>query len=224
MTNHVQKQSVDELLVKKCVDFEITGKGDNRAWDSASWVELNLLDETERPYETRFKILYSEKGIYVLAQCEDDKITTDYQTDQGDLWEGDVFEAFFQTDPETSLYFEYEINALNAELAILVPNNQGTFYGWAPWHYEGERKIKKAVSVEGGKQESGAKIASWTAEMFFPFALFRGLKNVPPQPGTEWKGNFYRIDYDAKTMIKWAWKPIDVNFHQYQKYGSIRFE
>lgn len=219
-----QKQSPNELKIKKCADFEITGRGDNQAWHSASWNELDLLDEAEKPYKTRFKILYSERGIYLLAYCQDDKISSDYQTDQGDIWEADVFEAFFQTDPEAPPYFEYEINALNTELAILVPNNQGDFFGWAPWHYEGERKIKKAVSAEGGTQHPGANITSWTAEIFFPFALFKGLKNVPPKPGTVWKGNFYRMDYDTGERIKWSWRPIEINFHQYERFGKLMFE
>jgi hypothetical protein len=85
--------------------------------------------------------------MYVLAFCEDNLISTQYTQDQGDIWEGDVFEVFLQTDPENPLYFEYEINPLNTELAILVPNNNGDFFGWSPWHYEGERKVTKAVHV-----------------------------------------------------------------------------
>ncbi len=212
------------LKVVRSVDFEIDGKGSHENWNTTSWTELQLLDKVDKAYTTKIKLLYSEKGIYVLAYCEDSLISTDFGTDQGDIWDGDVFEVFFQTDPENPLYFEYEINPLNTELTLLVPNNEGDFFGWSPWHYEDERKIKKSVYVAGGKQVSGATIESWTAEMFFPFALLKGLKNVPPQTGTMWKGNFYRMDYDTGERIKWAWKPIDVNFHQYEKYGTLIFE
>ncbi len=219
-----QEMNMEKLYINQCDDFAFDGSGTHPAWQQTSWVQLQCLDDIQNPYTTRIKMLYSQKGIYLLAHCEDDKISTDYDTDQGDIWEGDVFEAFFQTDPDNPLYFEYEINALNTELVILVPNNQGDFMGWAPWHYEGDRLIRKAVKVDGGEQKTGANISGWTAEMFFPFALFKGLKNVPPQPGTIWKGNFYRMDYDTGERIKWSWKPVTTNFHQYEKFGEIVFK
>lgn len=216
--------SGNTLTVKKCEDFEVSGLGNNKNWEITPWVVLDVLDDIDKAFVTRFKMLYSETGIYVLAYCEDSLISTEFTEDQGDIWEGDVFEVFFQTDPANPLYFEYEINPLNTELVILVPNNQGDFFGWAPWHYEGNRKVKKAVVVEGGNPQPGAKITAWTAEMFFPFALLKGLKNVPPQQGTAWKANFYRMDYDTGKRIKWSWQPIEINFHEYSKFGLVVFE
>lgn len=223
---HIQsprEMDTEKLLINQCDDFDPDGSGKHPTWQKADWIQLHCLDETPNPYSTKIKILYSPNGIYVLAHCEDRKISTEYVRDQDDIWEGDVFEVFFQTDPNNPLYFEYEINPLNAELVLLVPNNKGNFMGWAPWHYEGNRLIKRAVKVYDGIQKPGADISSWTAELFFPFALFKGFKNVPPEPGTTWKGNFYRMDYDSGTRIKWAWKPIEINFHQYEKYGEIVF-
>ena len=169
-------------------------------------------------------MLYSKTGIYVLASCEDNIISTDYKIDQGDIWEGDVFEVFLHTDPSNPLYFEYEINPFNAELVLLVPNSDDDFFGWAPWHYEGDRKVKKAVHILGGKADTGVKINGWTAEMYFPYTLFKALKNVPPKPGTAWTGNFYRMDYDTGTRIKWAWAPVEGSFHEYKKFRPIIFK
>ena len=219
-----QSQPQQSLFVPKCTDFELTGKGDNEQWDNTEWIQLAILDESENIYESKFKMLYSEMGIYVLGSFEDNIISTEYTEDQGDIWNGDVFEVFLQTDPSNPLYFEYEINPLNAELAILVPNNEGDFFGWSPWHYEGPRKIKKAVQVYGGKGESGATISSWRAELFFPYALFKAMKNVPPKSGTEWQGNFYRMDYDSGNHRKWSWAPVESSFHEYKKYWPIIFK
>jgi hypothetical protein len=218
------EETGSSLHVEKCGNFEVTGKGDNPNWNKVDWIAMNPLDNSKDAYLTKFKILYSSKGIYVLAFCEDKLISTQYTQDQGDIWEGDVFEVFLQTDPANPLYFEYEINPLNTELAILVPNNNGDFFGWSPWHYEGERKVTKAVQIDGGKAAIGEKVRSWTAEMFFPFALFKGLKNAPPQSGTIWKGNFYRMDYDGGARKSWGWQPVEINFHEYKKYGDIIFE
>jgi hypothetical protein len=219
-----QVPETESLTVIKCDDFKLTGDGGNKQWSSVEWAEMLSLKIKDKPYDTRFKIMHSATGIYVLGECQDRQISTSYNMDQGDIWNGDVFEVFLQTDPGNPLYFEYEINPLGAELAILVPNNQGDFFGWSPWHYEGDRKVQKAVKIHGGKPASGEKIEAWTVEIFFPYTLFKALKNVPPEHGTKWKANFCRIDYDGGAPNHWAWKRINKSFHEYQNYGTLVFQ
>ena len=56
------------LIVRKCKDFAITGKGSDVEWSKAEWNQLIKLDDGGKPNVTRFKILYSSRGIYVLFQ------------------------------------------------------------------------------------------------------------------------------------------------------------
>jgi len=220
----VTSQEAIPLLVRKCPDFNLTGKGDNNEWARADWNNLTKLDSGGKAYTSKFKIMYSEKGIYVLFYGEDDKISTRFDKDFGDLFKGDVFEVFFHTDPKTPLYLEYEINQLNKELVLLVPKVDGKAYGWIPWHYENNRSINKMVDVAGGKREANGAVTSWRAELFFPFDLFSPLGNVPPHSGITWNANFYRLDYDAGKMIKWAWGPVKNSFHELDKFRLIKFE
>ena len=217
-------QNAIPLLVRKCPDFTLTGKGDNIEWARTEWNYLTKLDSGGKAYTSQFKILYSEKGVYVLFYGDDDKISTRFDMDFGDLFKGDVFEVFFHTDTTTLLYLEYEINQLNKELVLLIPNVNGKAYGWIPWHYEKNRSINKMVEVAGGKKEANAVITSWHAELFFPYDLFRPLGNTPPQSGTTWNANFYRLDYDTGRMIKWAWGPVHSSFHELDKFRLIKFE
>ncbi len=136
------------------------------------------------------------------------------KTDFSDLWKEDVVEAFFWTDETTPLYFEYELSPYNFELPILVPNNNGTFLGWLPWHYEGDRKTRHATRITPN---------SWMAEFFIPYALLKPLSNVPPKKGTTWRCNFYRLDYDEGSS-KWSWQLTGKNFHDYEKFGTILFD
>lgn len=212
------------LAVKKCNDFEITGKGNNAEWNKTEWTSLLKLDSGGRNYESRFKILYSAKGIYLLFEGQDDLITTIYDKDFGTLFRGDVFEAFFHPDPRLPLYLEYEINPLNKELTLLIPNINGKINGWVPWNYENQRRIKKDIEITGGKQAPNASIRSWKAEQFFPYTLFNPLRNVPPESGTLWNANFCRLDYDSGQMIKWAWSPVSTSFHEFEKFGQLKFE
>ena len=214
----------EPLIVKKCADFQVTGDGASPEWNKAEWLPLLKLDQGGAEDKTRFKIVYSTKGIYVLFQGDDQKITTTFDKDFENLFMADVFEVFFHPDPTIPIYLEYEINHLNKELVLIIPNLKGKINGWIPWHYEKERCVVKKVHIEGGKAEMGAAIKSWSAELFFPYGLFSPLSNVPPVSGTIWKANFYRLDYDSGKMIKFAWTPIKTGFHEYEKYGTIKFE
>ena len=108
------------------------------------------------PTTRKFKMLYSKTGVYVLFSGSDARLTATMKEDFLDLWNEDVYEFFFWTDERLPLYFEYEISPLGYELPILVPNVDGKFLGWRPWHYEGDRKIQKATAITGGEKKSGA--------------------------------------------------------------------
>jgi Carbohydrate-binding family 9 len=205
--------------IKKSVDFEITGDGKSANWNIATWLDLPKRDGGPVSYETKLKILYSDSGIYCLYYCEDRKITATLTEDFTDLYNEDVVEAFFWTDEQTTIYFEYELSPLNYELPILVPTFNGKFYGWRPWHYEGSRKTRHAATI----QRKDNQVISWTGEFFIPFKLLHPLPGVPARKGTRWRANFYRIDYD-QGPAEWSWRPTQTNFHEYKKFGVIVFD
>jgi hypothetical protein len=206
------------LPVVHCFDFELTGDGEEPAWKSAPWTTLNLQQHSVS-YETRFRIMYSDSGIYCLYQCMDSAIVSSIKGDFLDLWYEDVVEAFFWTDERIPVYFEYELSPLNYELPIMVPNYDGYFYGWRPWHYEGKRLTRHAVSIKENASRSGR---SWTAEFFIPYALLKPVISSPPVKGSRWRANFYRIDYDHG-QSEWSWLPVPGTFHDYRRFGTLEF-
>ena len=229
-TNELKQE---KWVVKKSVDFQITGKGDDPAWDKAAWGSMIKIDSGGRPYNSRFKILYSTKGIYVLFAGEDNRITTKDYKDYEEIYEGDVFEVFFHPEPEKPQYFEYEINQLDKELILTLVHGQGDNLAWAPWpkEYNQKRAVQKKVAVQKGQtsQESliqvNSVITSWTAEIFFPYSIFGLLPDSPPQTGASWGANFCRIDYDSGKIVQWSWsKAITNNFHDLEKFGMVYFE
>jgi predicted TIM-barrel fold metal-dependent hydrolase len=219
-------QDVAEPVMKviSAEDFTITGDGRNPAWKKVPWVALSKREPKGHDYDARVKMLYSRKGVYVLFSGSDKRISATMREDFLDLWNEDVFEFFFWPDERQSIYFEYEISPLGYELPILVPNVDGKFLGWRPWHYEGDRKIQKATAVTGGKKDSGAAITGWTAEVFVPYELLTPLGNVPPKPGTRWRANFYRVDYDDDQPTSWDWARVGPSFHEHHKYGTLEFD
>lgn len=216
----------DPLIVRKCLDFSLTGTGNNIEWKKATWNLLTKLDSGGKDYRSRFKILYSEKGIYLLFNGEDEKITTQSVQDFGKIYEGDAFEVFFHPDHQIPVYFEYEINQLNKELILTISRKNNRGNSWAPWQNENEKlKYNRMVNIVGGKMKAGSLIRSWSAEVFFPYELLDLLPDVPPRSGTIWDANFCRLDYDSGNMIKWSWSPkIKISFHELDKFRSIKFE
>lgn len=220
---HAQPAERPRLTVKPAQDFDVTGKGDHAAWRQVEWTPLRRRQPDGHPYESRFKMLYSNTGLYFLMDGTDRTLTATMTEDFSDLWNEDVFEVFLWTDERYPVYFEYEISPLNRELPIIVPNFGGKFLGWRPWHYEGNRLIRKHTSVVGGPREPRASIDGWRAEFFIPYTLLQPLQNVPPKPGTVWRANFYRMDYDAGKRTQWEWAAVGDSFHEYQKFGDLVF-
>jgi hypothetical protein len=218
-----QKTVHSSVIIKKCKDFKVTGDGSSGIWKSTGWLNVTKQGSGTSTYKTKVKVLYSENGLYFLYDCEDKKLTTTMKADYMDLYNEDVVELFLWTDESFPVYFEYEVSPLNYELPIIIPNNKGTFFGWLPWHYEGERKTQHATSVTGGKKESGCSVSGWMAEIFIPFKLLTPLSNVPAVSGTKWRANMYRLDYDNGTT-QFAWSKTGNNFHEYNNFGTFIFE
>jgi len=230
IVNPSEKKSKESepLIIRKCDDFTLTGKGNNPEWNKAEWTRLTKLDEGGREYESKFKVLYSATGIYLHFYGQDDKITTKDYNDFENIFNGDVFEVFFHTNPAVMVYFEYEVNQMDKELILTISNLDGQSYtSWAPRQRAGKNQsgIKKMVDVIGGEKEVNGTIRSWSAEIFFPYGALGLLPNVPPKSGSYWNANFCRLDYDTGKMVKWSWTPtIENSFHELDKFLSIKFE
>lgn len=210
--------------IKPCIDFEVDGHGSAKQWTKAEWITLEKRGRGQLDYSARFKMLYSETGVYVLFDGTDSTVTASMTNDFDDLWNEDVFECFFWTKTDHPIYFEYEISPLGYELPILVPQLDGKFLGWRPWHYEGKKKTRKKVVIIDGEATSGGKASGWRAEVFIPYKLLEPLQNVPPKQGTEWKANFYRVDYDDKKTTAWSWAKVGRSFHDIKNFGTLVFE
>jgi hypothetical protein len=212
------------LIVRYCTDFTITGKGENPEWQKTKWTNLTRIDQAGKEHETKFKILYSANGVYVLFSGQDETITSTFNNDFEDLYKGDVFEVFFYPEPARPVYFEYEISPLNKELVLLISKQNGKYTRWMPWHYNEQNKVVKNVAIQGGAMKSGSNIQGWSAELFFPYQILVPVMNTRPVSGVRWNANFCRLDYDSGKMTKWSWSPIKVSFHEVEKYFSLQFE
>ena len=60
---HAQTDERPQLSVKPVDDFEVTGTGEHAAWRQTEWVPLRRRQPEAHPYDTRFKMLYSNTGF-----------------------------------------------------------------------------------------------------------------------------------------------------------------
>jgi hypothetical protein len=217
------------LVIKKTADFKVNGEGNAPNWASAQWFDITVQKGPNQPapgkqFPTQVKILYSEKGIYFLFNCTDQKLTATITEDFGALFKEDVVEVFLWPDTSVPIYLEYEVSPLDYELPILVPNIKGRAQGWKPWNYNERNKVQHATSAQGGQKKSMASVEGWKAEFFIPFTLMNPIApSTAPKPGTKWKGNFYRIDYDGETAY-YSWQKTNGSFHEFMKFGTLVFE
>ncbi|MBN1698467.1 MAG: carbohydrate-binding family 9-like protein [Spirochaetales bacterium] len=214
-----------EMNINRVDDFIITGKGRSGEWEMTDWMPLLTVGNGKSSYETKVKVLWSESGIYFLFFCEDRMISCGNQKNFGELYLEDVVEVFLWPDERHPVYFEYEISPLGDELPLLVANKDGLFHGWLPFLAVNERKILSRTHVEGGRKEPGAGVAAWYAEFIIPFELLIGMTNCPPAPGTRWRANMCRLDYDTSPVTQWSWcrEKMAWNFHNYRGFGSFVF-
>jgi hypothetical protein len=219
------KKVTDEaLIIQKTTDFTINGMGNASEWEKANWLVISPLRDSTETRRTMLKVLYSDSGLYFLFYCHDHLLSATITSDFENLWEEDVVEVFLWPAEHFPAYFEYELSPLNYELPLIIPNDNGYFWGWLPWHYEGKRRVIHQTVIIGGKKSSGAAIEAWIAEFFIPYDLIKPLVKSTPSSGSKWRGNFYRCDYDDNVSVCWAWQPVEKRFHEYEKFGMLVFE
>lgn len=220
------RQRPAEWRVGRTDDFEISGDGSNPVWKDVPWLTLAKRGESGLNYSTQVKLLYSRSGVYVLFRGTDARISASLQSDGAKLWTEDVFEAFFWPDESRPDYFEYEISPLGFELPLLVSQREGKLFRWQPWSTVDNvpRTVRKKVAVAGGQPRSGERASAWSAEIHIPFTLLEPLPHSTPTPGTRWRANFYRVDYDSQPSTSWSWTPVEGSFHQLSAFGTLIFE
>ena len=93
-----------ETLIHRTEDFELTADASSPHWQAAPWLELSSLDSGPA-YRSRAKLLWSVKGLYLLADFQDEILTCTHSADNADLFTEDVVEIFLQPSVDHPIYF-----------------------------------------------------------------------------------------------------------------------
>jgi hypothetical protein len=225
--------------------IDIDGKPNEYSWENCPWSDIFTdIQGTSylQPYfSTRFKMLWDSSFLYIYAELEEPQIWSYYNQHDMIVYHEPDFEIFLNNTNDSRNYFEIEVNAINTifDLFMTQPYRDGGI----PLITWDVKELDSRVVVKGTINNPSDIDTSWSIEMKIPFASLQvGLQNPCPHPGTIWKMNFSRVEWDTeiesgKYFVKkdkntgrklpehnWVWSPQGIiDMHYPERWGNICF-
>jgi hypothetical protein len=204
--------------------IKLDGKLDEAVWKQtpSSGEFVRTTDGAKMDQSTTARVLWDDQNLYVGFEMTDKDVWTTLDKRDDKLWTQEAVEMFIDADGNGKTYVELQTNPKGAIFDSYLPayrQNQNDF----------DSGMKVAVKVDGTVDVREDQDKGWTVEMMIPLAAARGkekeMKNVPPQVGTEWRVNFYRMDSPAgRPQQGSGWSPPLVgDFHALDRFGVLVF-
>ena len=212
------------MTIKKAkapVKFEDFTKG---AWADAPWYELKGIQLGEVSEQTRFKMIYDEKNLYLAVESDlpDSRVHTSFGND-GPAWREDAIEVVLDPAGNRSSYYHFIYNpapnsrydsAVGFIEDVLDPRYNKADPSWNDnWTYVNKRQNNK-----------------WYSMMTIPFADLK----VKPAPGMAWTLNVGREIHipqatgrsskSIRELGLWAPSLESLSFHDKDSFGDAVFE
>lgn len=172
------------------------------AWESAPWSEdfVDISTAATPPYRTRFKGLWTEWGLHIVAELEEPHLWATLQERDSIIFHDNDFELFLDPDGDHCLYLEIEVNALNTVWDLVLDR---------PYRAKGRpltgfdlKGLITRVHLDGSLNDPSDRDRGWSVEIHLPWS---GLAEIatcrcPPLHGDIWKINFSRVQWDLKVL------------------------
>ncbi|MBO5791438.1 MAG: DUF4838 domain-containing protein [Lentisphaeria bacterium] len=212
------------MVIKKTAEQVTFADFNKGAWAKAQWQKLNGIQLGEVSEQTRFKMLYDEKNLYVAveSQLPDSRKHTAFGAD-GPAWREDALEFVIDPAGLRNSYYHMIVNpvansfydsAVGFIEDVLDPRYNKADAGWnGSWKYEFKRQNNK-----------------WYAMITFPFADFK----VKPASGMIWTMNVGREIHipqgkgrtttSIRELALWSPSLESLSFHDKDSFGEAVFE
>ncbi|NIA31677.1 MAG: hypothetical protein GWP06_17430 [Actinobacteria bacterium] len=218
-----------EVMCKK-VSREpvLSGKMDDPLWQSAPAVKLNdAITGDPGRYDTKVRLLYDDKYLYVGFSCQDDYIWGTLTEREDPIWDEECVEVFLNPANSKHQYYEINVSPKNTMFDACIvndrtpENSERQFKSLPEWN----AKNLRTVTHIKGEVDIPGKGKSWTAEFAIPLEELYGAENTPPKSGDVWRVNFYRIDSPKKGKQEYyAWSKTEgPAFHLPWRFGYLKF-
>lgn len=242
---HLMHPVQNYVVYKTISEINIDGKPDEISWQKAKWSEyFRDIEGDAKPkplYQTRFKMLWDNQNLYILAELEEPHVWAYYANHDQIVFHENDFEIFIDPNRDAHAYFELELNAQNTLFDLFMPKpyrNGGPAI--TDWDITG---FKSAIAVDGTLNNPADVDVKWSVEVAISFkSLTENKKYVNPEDGQYWKINFSRVQWQTEVIdgtyqkIKdkntnkyisennWVWSPQGVvNMHCPERWGLAQF-
>ena len=202
----------------------IDGKLDETAWKNAvstgPFVHTMTGEPAAQPASA--KLLWDDQNLYISFEFVDTDVWGSLEKHDDKLWTEEAAEVFLDPDGDAKTYVELQVSPRNTTFDSWLPAYRQNDNAW-------ESAMQTAVQVHGTLNQRDDRDSGWTVEMRVPMSAVKGrleaVKGVPPQVGTEWRANFFRLDHPSgKPQTGSSWSPPLVgDFHALDKFGTLLF-
>ena len=199
------------------------------AAEEAAWTGAPVIAWGPRPYETRFRAVWSDEGLFLRFDANDPAPWHTMTRRDEHLWDEEVVEIFLDPDRSGRDYYELEVNPANVVCDLRMVSPWPDKKGDIDWNLAG---LETRVHAPGG---AGALTRGWTVTAFLPWRGLRALPSagkvaLPPKPGDAWRFNVFRIERPGgkaspeKDAVFAAWSPPSVkSFHDAGAFRDLVF-
>jgi hypothetical protein len=135
----------------------------------AAWQRAQVIAWGDAPYETRFRALWGERGLYVRWDADDPSPWHTMTRRDDRLWEEEVVEIFLDPSWKGMGYWELEINPANVVVDVRMTDVYPNVTSDVSWDHGGIQRVPhqtagRARAATGRRGEPGL-VADGQAEL-----------------------------------------------------------
>jgi hypothetical protein len=209
----------------------VDGKLTDPAWEAAPRLEFFLPVTNQRPVSsTEGMLLWDDEHLYAGLKAYDQDIWGYLRERDAITCSEDVLELFIKPDPESSPYYNFEVNPLGTVYdSFNVKRGAGgpDDHRWNVWDCKG---MQVGVEIRGTLNNWEDIDEYWTLELAIPFSSLPSLAGKLPRPGDTWLFHLARYDYsvylkegvELSSTAKFSTSEGSF-FHRYEEWQSLTF-
>jgi hypothetical protein len=171
------------------------------------------------------KMMYDSNNLYIIFNVKDCFIRCVTKDTNGPVWEDSCVEFFFAPDNNFSeRYFNLEVNCGGTALMHynIIPRKEARII-----ERDELAEVEIAHTLPLVIDPEIKDPVTWSVEFRIPVRILEKYSKISyPQPGVEWRGNFYKIAMNNSNPHYITWNPVinsKPDFHLPQYFGILRF-
>ena len=200
--NRLLKVPLQYTVLRTTGNITIDGKDDEKDWSKAPWTELFSDIESgaggNPSRKSHCKMLWDDDYLYLFARLDETNLWASLTQHDEPVFQDNAFEMFINPEGTNFNYFEFQINANGTVWDLFMPKpyrNGGK--NLTSWDLKG---LKKAIQLNGTINNPTDTDKGWNIELAIPFKSVNLSGDRRPGPGTTWRMNFSRVQWDVDTL------------------------